>query len=321
MSIELLDHYPAELDDLAGAASDASFYQTSGWIAAIGAAFPHMRPRCLVARNAGAVTGYLPFFSVRRGPMQFLHSMPFGTYGGPVVDGDEAAAGSLLDAYLNQGRRIGVLEVSWTDFWNRPVAGPETVERHSTQVIDLTGGFESIWRDDFEKAKRRQARKAEREGLAVVDAGTDRDIDAFYAIYRDRIDEWGESFRYPRRFLGALLAAGGPRVKLYLVKQDGDVLGGHLNFYFKDMVTAWSGVTSSDSRSSQASTYLYSYLIKRACESGFTRYNLGSSLGKRTLEEYKAALGGKSYEYCRHRLTSRAGKLVRRCRTFLSRNR
>lgn len=321
MSIELLDHYPAELDDLAEESAAASFYQTSGWITSLDTAFPHMSARCLVARKAGVITGYLPFFIVRRGPVAWMSSMPFGTYGGPVACDDPALASSLLDTYLDLGRRFGILEVSWTDFWNSPASGNAVTEQHSTQLIDLTEGFESVWRNGFEKAKRRQTRKAEREGLTVVVASTEKEIDTYYAIYRERIDQWGGSFRFSRRFMSTLLGTGGPHVKLFLVQQDDETLGGHINFYFKDMVIAWNGVTRRDSRGQQASTYLYSYLIKHACENGFTRYNLGSSLGKSTLQQYKAALGGESYTYAHYRLTSRTGMLLRRCKKFLSRNR
>lgn len=320
MSIEALDHYPAELDDLARQADRSSFYQTSGWIESIAASFPHMRARCLVSRQGERVTGYLPYFSVRRGPFAILNSMPFGTYGGPVTLGGDAAAGVLLEAYARMARTIGVLELSWTDFWNRTGGPAAKAERCATRIIDLTAGFEAIWRNGFEKSKRRQVRKAEREGLTMVESVDENDIDAYYAIYGERIDGWGESSLYPKELFERLLGNERRHARLFLVKQDDEVLGGHLNFYFKDTVIAWNGVTRRDNRGRQASTFLYSRLIEHACEHGFKRYNLGSSLGKETLERYKASLGGEQHVYAHHRITSRAGRLARFCRNLLSRN-
>jgi CelD/BcsL family acetyltransferase involved in cellulose biosynthesis len=319
MSIEALDHYPAELDDLALQADDSSFYQTSGWITSVEASFPHMRARCLVNRQGGRATGYLPYFIVRRGPVSILNSMPFGTYGGPVTRGGDSCAGALLEAYVRMTRAMGVLEVSWTDFWNRAGGPSGRVERYATRIVDLTAGFESVWRNGFEKSKRRQVRKAEREGLTVVESADGSDIDAYYAIYNERIDEWAESFRYPKKLFEVLVGNGRRHARLFLVKQDDAVLGGHLNFYFKDTVIAWNGVTRRDSRGQQASTLLYSRLIQHACEHGFKRYNLGSSLGKRSLERYKASLGGAPHPYAHHRVTSCTGRVARLCKKLLSR--
>jgi len=70
-----------------------------------------------------------------------------------------------------------------------------------------------------------------------------------------------------------------------------------LNFYFGDTVIAWNGVTARSSRAVQASTLLYSSCIRHACDNGYKRYNLGGSLNKETLIDYKQALGGVAYEY------------------------
>lgn len=320
MSIELLDNFPADLDDLAREADCSSFYQTGVWIESLRAAFPRMAFRCLVATGAGgALAGYLPFFKIRKGPFAFIVSMPFGTYGGPVVRGDEAAFRSLVDAYAKLGRAPGNLEVGWTDFWNRGYAGGFTRENGSTQIIDLHKGFDSIWKGDFDKSKRRQSRKAEREGLTVVEAGSSAQVAAYCAVYRDRVRAWRESYAYPDRLFEELIGRGAGSVRLFLVMQEGDILGGHLNFYHKDMVFAWNGVTRQDGRSLQSSTFLYAFLIRHACDNGYARYNLGSSLGKQSLAQYKDALGGEAYSYAHYRKASRAGSVARAMKRSASR--
>jgi CelD/BcsL family acetyltransferase involved in cellulose biosynthesis len=322
MSIELLDNFPAELDELAREAEWSSFYQTGAWIESLRAAFPRMTFRCLVATGpGGGPAGYLPFFLLRRGPFTQIVSMPFGTYGGPVVRGGESAFRSLVDAYLSMGRAARALEVGWTDFWNRGYAGGFTLSKGSTQIVDLGKGFDSVWKDDFDKAKRRQSRKAEREGLSVIEARSSAHVAAYYAIYRDRIGQWKESYAYPEGLFQELAARRERGVRLFLVEQEGEILGGHLNFYHKDMVVAWNGVMRRDSRSQQSSTFLYAHLIRHACEHGFARYNLGSSLGKQSLAEYKSAIGGEPYTYACYRRTSRAGSIARALLRLASRRR
>jgi len=79
-------------------------------------------------------------------------------------------------------------------------------------------------------------------------------------------------------------------------------------FYYRDAVTAWNGVPLIGEH--QASTLLYSRLIEDAQKKGYRWYNLGSSLGKRPLEEYKEALGGEAYGYATFRMRSRLGGLL-----------
>jgi CelD/BcsL family acetyltransferase involved in cellulose biosynthesis len=308
MDIRLIDHFPRELDDLALQARRASFYQTSVWVECIARVFPGMKPRCLVADAQGEILGYLPFFIVTKGPFRVLWSMPFGTYGGPVVREEGEVFDSLLGAYARYASNPRVLQAAWVDYWN--AGGSSGFERETcrTHLIDLGRGFETIWKECFDKAKRRQVRKAARENLQVREATGREDLDRYYAIYELRMGEWKGSFKYPREFFEELLERGRGMVKLHVVTRDDKVLGGHVNFYYRDTVTAWNGVTLIGEH--QASTLLYSRLIEDAQKKGYRWYNLGSSLGKRPLEEYKEALGGEAYGYATFRMRSRLGGLL-----------
>jgi hypothetical protein len=320
MRIELLDHFPSELDQIALADPSASFYQTSSWSNSIDAAFQRMNLRCLVAVGAQGIAGYLPFFAIKRGPFSSIWSMPFGSYGGPVAGGDQALHRDLLDAFLGYGMSLGVAELGWVDFCNQYEGGGIERGRASTQIIDLEKGFDVIWNNHFDKAKRRQTRKARREGLELVEAGSDEEISSYYNIYVERTSKWGTSFRYPESLFMELIKRGKDKVKLFLAVQNNRVLGGHMNFYFNKMVIAWNGVTRSGSDGYQASTFLYASLIKHACENGFTRYNLGSSLGKKSLERYKSSLGGETYIYSNWSRVTRTGYLLRLFKRILPRN-
>ena len=84
----------------------------------------------------------------------------------------------------------------------------------------------------------------------------------------------------------------------------------HFNFYFKDTVTAWNGITTTESNKLQPGTALYVHCLKEACAEGYKIYNLGSSLGKQTLIDFKESLGGELYSYSRYRRRSLLGKIV-----------
>ena len=296
MQIEVTDGFPSMLDDIAAQADGATFYHTSTWIESLRRVYPAMQCRCIIARAAGDIVGYLPFFVVTRRRMVRLWSQPFGTYGGPVALNGEAG-GLLVDAYAAMRENKRVHEVGLVAYADGYVPSYFASEEARTHLLLLTADFNDIWENRFDKSKRRQTRKAQREGIEVTEARTSEDIAEHYRIYAAKSREWRQSVVYPHELFTELFDRGGDRVRLFLARSGDKVVGGHLNFYYKDTVVAWNGVTTGDSRGMQASTMLYATCIRDACERGYKHYNLGASLGKTSLMEYKESLGGVPYIY------------------------
>ncbi|MEJ2722141.1 MAG: hypothetical protein P8181_13530 [bacterium] len=190
MQIRILDRFSTDLDEVALESPQSTFYHTGVWVESLSRVYSGMKFRCLVAEEGGRVLGYLPFFVIRRGPTRALWSLPFGTYGGPV-GGDDVRA-KLLAKYSALRRGWGVREVGLVDYSNTVTDGVFDIDQSATHVLDLTEGFESIWDGRFDKSKRRPARKARREGLSVVEAGSVTDVGDYYAIYDERSRQWGQ---------------------------------------------------------------------------------------------------------------------------------
>jgi len=319
MEVEIVDRLSPAFDELALRSPDATFYHTTVWLESLSRAFPAMGFRCLVAKSRSEIVGYLPFFELKKGPLVAVWSLPFGTYGGPVARGDDEVRRSLIEAYAGLKKVRAVHEIGLVDFSNRVETGVFDVEETSTHLVDLAGGFERIWEGVFEKSKRRQTRKAMKEGLTVAETRSAGDVSMYYDIYAGRVDAWRERFRYPRRLFADLVAGGAGNVRLFLARRGDDLLGGHLNFYFKESVVAWNGVVRDTADGTQASTLLYAECLRHACENGYRAYNLGSSLGKRSLVDYKESLGGVAYRYRTLRWRSAAGKLAGTVRKIVSR--
>jgi lipid II:glycine glycyltransferase (peptidoglycan interpeptide bridge formation enzyme) len=91
-------------------------------------------------------------------------------------------------------------------------------------------------------------------------------------------------------------------------------VGGHLNFYYKDVVIAWYGVVAKEHESTQAGTLLYTECIRDACNNGFRTYNLGASLGKASLAHFKESLGGVAHRYPVHATRTLLGRVADRAR-------
>lgn len=313
MRIERLDAWSGELDQLAAGASQSTFYHTGAWLRSLADAYPRMALRVLRADENSAPLAFLPYFESRRGPLRTLWSLPFGTYGGPA--GDARACAALWDEFRSLSTSPGVIDVGCVDRDATLAAeGWENTEL-STHVVDISRGFDHLWHHQFDKPRRRRVRRAEEAGVTVRHGDRAGDMAAFIQVYRERLQGWKSEGGHPEALFVALAQHGGASVRLYVAEHEGAVVGGHLNFYYKDAVIAWYGMTSARAGDTQAGTLLYSVCMREACENGYRTYNLGASLGKRSLIEYKESLGGTPHRYLmlrRRRLGGRVAALLRR---------
>jgi CelD/BcsL family acetyltransferase involved in cellulose biosynthesis len=310
MLIRTIDTFDGELERVADLSNAATFYHSRVWLESLAATFPRMEFRCLVSYSGDDVAGFLPYFIVKRGPFRAAWSLPFGTYGGPAAL-DRTSALALVDAYARTVSPTGVAEAGWVAFDGSTDIKPGSGwarQALQTHLIDLAGGFDSLWQHTIERQRQKRTRRAERMGVKVRRSNSSRDLRNYYEIYSDRIDQWGSSIRYPENLFAMLLERGGDSVRLYVAEHEGRVVGGHFNFYYKRTVTAWMGVTTRESNPLQAGTLLYVRCLRDACDEGFELYNLGGSLSKRSLIEFKESLGGQSYEYSQYTRRSLVGK-------------
>jgi hypothetical protein len=318
MRVETVEQFSPDLDEIALVSPEATFYHTGAWLGSLSLSFPSLRLRCLVAKSGSEVLGYLPFFLSKRGPLGAVWSLPFGTYGGPVCRGDEDVRRTLVEEYTRLRTQRSIHEVGLVDFSDRVDVRLFRVETASTHIIALKESFDDVWETAFEKSKRRQTRKALKEGLTVAEAGSLEELSRYYAIYLGRVDEWGERSRYPERLFAELFKIGGGKVRLFIARRGDEMLGGHLNLYFRDTVIAWNGVVRDTADGTQASTLLYAECLKHACRGGYRSYNLGGSLGKQSLVDYKESLGGVPHRYRTVRWRSGVGSIAAAIKNIVS---
>jgi CelD/BcsL family acetyltransferase involved in cellulose biosynthesis len=317
MKTTTLDSFPADLDSVALESPHATFYHSGVWLHSVAAAYPRLSLRCIVAEDGGRPVGYLPYFVSRRGPLARAWSLPFGTYGGPACIDDEAAP-ILLDAFARVLGRGGVVETGWVDFRNLTRAdAPETW--YETHLVDLTVGFDRLFEERFATQRRQRVRRARKLGVSVRRVEDEDGLGEYYRIFRDRIAGFGGPSLYHEALYRELFGRGKDTVRLYMAYLDDAVVGGHLNFCYKDTVIAWYGVVAGQHQRTQAGTLLYAVCMQEACEEGFATYNLGASLNKASLIHFKESLGGVAHRYPVHVTRSLLGRVIRALRTGGSR--
>src|SRR5262249_14090020 len=67
----------------------------------------------------------------------------------------------------------------------------------TAQVLDLSGGFSTVWSKRFTSKVRSNSRKAERRGVVVESDNTGRLIPVFDMLYRSSVDRWAQDRGYP----------------------------------------------------------------------------------------------------------------------------
>lgn len=182
-------------------------------------------------------------------------------------------------------------------------------------ILDLEGGFDRVWSEQFKSATRTAVRKAERAGLVVECDTTGRLIPVFYALLRRSIDRWARQQheplplarwrgrrRDPLRKFQIMARALGAVCRVWVAWHDGQpvaaiivLLGNNANYS--------RGVMNKDlAGSTQANVLLQKLAIEDACRAGCRYYHMGESGLSASLAQFKKRFGARAYPYAEYRL-------------------
>ena len=298
----------SELDAFLATARGACFYHGNTWLRSLAEVYGH-RLGWFVAREGGRLLGLLPFAESRRFGLVHRQSLPFGTYGGPALapEADYTLAARLCDHFLASGggavQRLSLILPPGSEW-----AGASTATRElRTQVLDLSPGWETIFAESFRKEKRRQARKALREGVVVARSVEPADVADYYPIYLEHARRWSLAEVTPLEHL-QYLAADQEGVRFWVARHRGEIVGAHFNLHFRGDVIAWHGTASVAHRHLAPSVLLYAMNLEEAASAGERRFNFGGSDANDPLYEFKSAFGAQPVDYPLYR---RAGAIYR----------
>jgi hypothetical protein len=169
-------------------------------------------------------------------------------------------------------------------------------------VLDLRGGFETVYRDRFAKDVREQCRKAKRRGVEVRSEPSRRGFRDFAALHAAAAAAWDVASRQPAALFEALaeLATAPDRpVDLLLARsrEDGDrLVAGVLVARGPRTHTCWLAAMDRRARRLAASVAAYRGAVEAACDAGAERLLLGASAGIASIEAFKRSLGAEAIE-------------------------
>lgn len=285
---------------------DFTFFHTPAWIAALGAAFPRWRDRSRILTLPDGRRVWLPLLETDRvGPWRWLEGMPFGFYGGPVVESGSLGRDDLGFVLRQSGGRAGWLALNFDPLYPlaRPEAIPAGMAPLSTHLLSLEGGYERV-EAGFSSMVQRHVRRAGREGLIARRGRGPADFAAYHDLATLAAGRWGlDAAPHPRPLFDALAALPEDTVSLWLAEQAGQITGGLISIHYAPgRVMYWSSAMHPDHAGLSPTRLLQHAAIEEACRRGAAVYNLGPSVGfdgapLDGVRQAKEALGGRPFEY------------------------
>ncbi|MGH3476758.1 MAG: GNAT family N-acetyltransferase [Pseudonocardiaceae bacterium] len=273
--------------------AEANIYQTPAWLDAICAAGGYQDSSRLYVTAAGEQL-VLPMVR-RTGMPQVLtveESLPadWGTGGlvatSTVQSEDITAVWRDLVTQRVAGIRMRP-ENQTAAAWDAAQAPPSVkVTRSIKHVINLDGGFESVWAERFKGKARTAVRKAERAGLVVEWDSSDRFVREYYDLYRGwtsrRADEQGlpKSLMLrraePLRKYQAVAEKLGVACRIWIARLDQEPIAAIITLIHGDYANYWRGCSNKElSGPVRANDLLQQFAIEYACKAGCRYYNMG----------------------------------------------
>jgi CelD/BcsL family acetyltransferase involved in cellulose biosynthesis len=268
---------------LLGAAERASVFHTAEWARLWTAEWPGARWEALVIEDGTGYAAALPFISRSRIFGRTIASMPYGTYGGPIVRAGLADAprvrGELLGAFAGV-LGAGMLhrgELSWEAGALAEVPPTLHASEGFTHVRSLTRDYAAVMAE-FRPTIRARMRQAEEQGLTLHAATDAADVRAYYAMVLDTLKRRRarpKPLALYQRVLEALVPAGLARFDLAMHGET--PIGGSLHLLYRGVAVNWLTVSYHAHLRLRPNHFLISRVIQSLCGSGYREYNLGGS--------------------------------------------
>ena len=284
--------------------------------------------RCLaLTADLGEVEVFVPVAESRRYGFVLRESMPFGTYGGPLIT--EAAKGADLERAARELARMVVAERLVGVFQATPGPHPHLrlsipTATYEADVLDLSVGRQALW-DGLHSNARSPVRQAERAGVEVRVDNSEKGFRDYFSMLEASSRRWGMSDPSKPWSLFESISrhADTHSVRLWLADVEGRPAAGALCFYGAGEVFWWTGAMHEELSQHRPNNLIQWRIIEDAVERGFTTYNMGSSGELAGVHRFKQQFGARPRPYptylIRGPLWSAARGLVRLPRRLLAR--
>ncbi|AUG78273.1 hypothetical protein CFP65_3480 [Kitasatospora sp. MMS16-BH015] len=233
--------------------------------------------------------------------------------GGVVAPGRPVTAAEARAVFADLGRLDGpaVLRPSpLTDgVWRAAAPAGAGLTPRVTYIVDLTGGFDTVWRERFAGRVRTQVRKAEWAGLSVVRGNDPRLLADFDHLYRLSVRRWADQEgtdhatalaladrTNPYRNFAAVAHRLGAGCELWLAYLAGEPVAGLVTLLHGRHAKYWRGAMDKPAAAATgAPTLLQALALRAACERGCQWYHMGDSRAGDAVSRFKLGFGATAH--------------------------
>jgi FemAB-related protein (PEP-CTERM system-associated) len=250
----------------------SSLYHLAGWRHLIAEVFGHGSHYLIGRDDAGDVAGVLPLVRVRGLFGDYMVSLPYFTYGGPL-GASEAAEAELMHAAGALARELGVGHVEFRGFHVREPAWPVRTDKVSLHR-PLAADEDGLWKS-LSKERRRQVKKAQDRKSEVLHGGAEL-LDDFYAVFARNMRDLGTPV-YGRAFFAAMLARFPEAARIIAVRREGRPAGAAFVLGFGDRLEVPWVSTVREMNAHFVNTLLYWEQLRFAVAGGYRVFDFGRS--------------------------------------------
>jgi Acetyltransferase (GNAT) domain len=175
------------------------------------------------------------------------------------------------------------------EIWESVVPGTIYSTARTAQVLDLRGGFPTVWSERFTSKVRSNARKAERRGVTIESDNTGRLVPVFDVLYRSSVDRWAQDRGHPLSLMRwraqraepqskfAVVARRlGERCTVWVAWRGGEPLASIVVLTRGPRATYWRGAMDKErARGTGANELLHRCAIEVACADERQSYDFG----------------------------------------------
>jgi CelD/BcsL family acetyltransferase involved in cellulose biosynthesis len=312
-------------DKLMDSTPKSGVFHTWHWAAVLEQSFESMEAVFFVIEDGDGYLCGLPAVVESRPPVKRFLSMPFGSYGGLVAGNAERAEQECLaQEVCRYSSERGMWHSEIADFYGTCTLDSLSGFRRNdiqSHLIDLSGGFDLVWREKFNKNVRKMVRQARRKGVTVKSFSGQGDLERYTLLAEHTLKRRGSMTRELALYSNCIKLMGPPgHARGHLAWWEGKPVAGAIHLVDKRMAMNW--LSASDSRywHVRPNNLVVSRVIEEMCKEGAVKYNFGSSPDSaKELIRYKESWGAEKYLYsCLTMSTNayRALRLVKRIAPF-----
>ncbi|MAJ61456.1 MAG: hypothetical protein CBC48_16790 [bacterium TMED88] len=288
MRVDEVDTPGAEWQEFVAAHPHASLGHAPEWMTVLRQGYK-LTTRALVARRgASEIAGVLPLALVPglRGRRELV-SLPYLDAAGILSDGPEAEE-ALKQHALKLAQEMGAHQLETRAMAREGHPGQADQDRVDL-YLTLESDVDRQWQSVGAKV-RNQTRKADKEGLELLQADDSSMLDAFYKPFCVNMRDLGSPV-HGKKFLAAIGAAFGDRMRVIVTKLDDQPVGGLVAIRFgKTVNIPWASTLRSERRRCP-NNQIYWEALRWSIENGAQEVDFGRSPREGGTHRFKLGWG------------------------------